>query len=50
MPHACRAIDRSVNCLSMFAGSKSGEGTISGIAPGSSHTVGSSCTRALPVV
>ena len=49
MPHACSAIDRSVNSFSMLL-PKSGDGAISGIAPGSSHTFGSSCTRALPVV
>src|SRR3954467_7344592 len=49
VPHACRAIDRSVKSLSMLA-PKSGDGEISGIAPGSSQTVGSSWPRALPVV
>ena len=49
MPQACSAIDRSVNSLVDVA-PKSGDGAISGIAPGSSHTFGSSWTRALPVV
>ena len=38
-----------MNFFSMFE-PKSGDGEISGIAPGISHTVGSTWTFALPVV
>ena len=46
-PHACITIDRSVNSRSMLA-PKSPPGTISGMAPGISHSSGSSWLRALP--
>lgn len=46
-PQACMTIERSVKSLSMLA-PKDPPGTISGIAPGISHSVESSCERALP--
>ena len=46
-PQACITIDRSVKSRSMLA-PKSPPGTISGIAPGISHSVGSSWLCALP--
>lgn len=49
VPQACRPMDRSVNFLSMLA-PKAGDGEISGIAPGTSHTAGLSCTRARSLV
>src|ERR1035437_5363078 len=39
VPQACRPMDRSVNFLSMLA-PKAGDGEVSGIAPGTSHTAG----------
>src|SRR5215218_4912093 len=46
-PQACMTMDRSVKSRSILA-PKSGLGAISGMAPGISHTVGSSWLRALP--
>ena len=49
VPGATMACWATVHGLSMLLPNP-GEGVISGIAPGSSHTSGSSCERALPVV